>query len=245
MELLRKIYRIPVFLLWFVCVAVFCRLFNHGAKASERSLAWTLVWARVSAWIFNLKIHVAGDPAAFKGGLIAANHQGVLDILVLASVFKIRFAPKAEMRRWPLIGFLTGCNKPVWIDRSTPRKAKESAEAMCRTMRSGQAMMVFPEGTTSDGKEGLLPFKSTAFQAAIDAGCSVLPVIISYDANCRSRVQWCHGTSFPAFVWSILGLKETKVTVHIMECVRPLDGEDRKALCGRVYELMNRKWRNV
>lgn len=245
MELLRKIYRIPLFLLWFVFVALFCRLFNHGAKASERSLTWTLIWARVSAWIFNLKIHVAGDPAAFKGGLIAANHQGVLDILVLASVFRIRFAPKAEMRRWPLIGFLTGCNKPVWIDRSTPRKAKESAEAMCRIMQRGEAMMVFPEGTTSDAREGLLPFKSTAFQAAIDAGCCVQPVIISYDEKCRSRVQWCHGTGFPAFVWSILGLKETKVTVHIMECVRLLDGEDRKALCGRVYELMNRKWRNV
>ena len=245
MSFLRKILRIPVFLLWFCCVAVLCRVVNHGKKASERALAWTLFWAKVTAGIFNLKVHTAGDPESFSGGLIAANHQSCLDILVLASIFKIRFAPKAEMRRWPLLGFLAQCNDPVWIDRSTPRKAKSSAAAMSETMRAGTNMMVFPEGTTSDAKEGLLPFKSTAFQAVIDSGTAVLPVIISYDEKYRSRIQWTGKIGFLPYVWRILGLKRTDVTVYIMEPVHPREGEDRKEFGARVYDIMNQKWRTL
>lgn len=245
MSFLRKIFRIPVFLLWFICCGVLCRILNHGKKASEKSLAWTLRWARVTAWIFNLRIRVSGTPGDFEGGLIAANHQSCLDILVLASVFKIRFAPKIEMRSWPVIGFLTKCNMPVWIDRSTPGKAKVSAAAMSQTMQSGQAMMVFPEGTTSDGKEGLLPFKSTSFQAVIDSGTGVLPVIISYDEKCRSQVQWVGHQGFLPYAWRILGLRKTEVTLHVLERISPLPGEDRKALAERVYDIMNKKWRSL
>ena len=245
MNLLRKIFRIPLFVLWFVCSSTLCRLTNHGSNASERGLWWTLIWAKVTAWIFNLKVHVKGDVENFKGGLITANHQCALDILVLASTFKIRFAPKAEMRRWPLIGFMTQCNDPVWIDRSTPSKAKISAEAMCRTMKSGKAMMVFPEGTTSDGKDGLLPFKSTSFQAVIDSGTAVLPVVISYDEKCRSRLQWTGNTGFLNHAWDVLGLKKTDVTVYVLNLIQPLADEDRKALAARVYDIMNQKWRSL
>ena len=245
MSFLRKIFRIIAFTLWFLFVSVVCRTFNHGKKAAEGSLRWTLFWARISAWIFNLKVTVEGDEKNFTGGLIAANHQCALDILVLASTFKIRFAPKAEMRRWPLIGFMTQCNDPVWIDRSTPRKAKISAEAMCETMKSGKAMMVFPEGTTSDGKDGLLPFKSTSFQAVLDSQTAVLPVIISYDASCRSCVQWVDHSGFLSHAWRLLGLRETKVTLFILDPVTPLDGEDRKAFAARVFNIMNEKWRSL
>ena len=245
MSLLRKLFRIPLFLLWFLLVTFTGWVFNHGKRASERALTLTLIWARVSAWLFNLKINVVGEAPDFKGGLIAANHQGVLDILVLASVFRIRFAPKAEMRNWPVIGAMTQCNKPVWIDRSTPRKARFSAEAMCKTMQSGQAMMVFPEGTTSNGQNGLLPFKSTAFQAAIDSGSKILPVIIEYDEKYRSQIQWCGQTAFPKYLWGVLGLKKTIVTLHIMDTVSPGAEEERKDLAARVYTIMDQKWRSL
>ena len=244
MDFLRKIIRIPLLLLWFVLCSLYGHLVNHGAKSSQRSLLLTLWWARLSARIFNLKIKIAGD-TDFQGGLIAANHQGVLDILVLAAVFKIRFAPKAEMRKWPLFGFLAQCNQPVWIDRSTPSKSKITAEAMSKTMQAGQTMMVFPEGTTSDGREGLLPFKSTAFQAAIDSGKAVLPVIISYAPEIRSRVQWCGGEGFISHLWGLLGLKETGATVYIMNSVSSEECKDRKELTARVYDIMNKKWRSL
>lgn len=245
MEFLRKIVRIPLFILWFIGSSTVCRIVNHGKRASEKSLEWTLLWAKVTARIFNLEVRVLGSTEGFSGGLIAANHQSCLDILVLAAAFKIRFAPKAEMRRWPLVGFMTQCNDPVWIDRSTPRKAKASAEAMSRTMSSGMAMMVFPEGTVSDGKNGLLPFKSTSFQAVLDSGRKVLPVLISYDEDCRSRVQWAPDAGFPAHVWSLLGLKKTSVTLYILDPVPPVDGEDRKMLTERIYNIMNEKWRSL
>lgn len=244
MSFLRILIRVPLLLLWSIGCTIFCHVFNHGAKASQRSLELTLMWAKVAAWLCNLKVQVKGN-ADIKGGLIASNHQGVLDILVLAVIFKIRFAPKTEIRKWPILGWLVWCNRPVWIDRSTPRKAKKTAEAMSETMRNGQAMLVFPEGTTSDGENGLLPFKSTAFQAAIDAGQQVIPVIISYAPEIRSRVQYCGTTTFLQHIRSILGLKESRVTVYIMEGVMPDAFQDRKDLAAGVYNIMDGKWRTL
>ena len=127
----------------------------------------------------------------------------------------------------------------------SPSKAKISAEAMCRTMKAGKAMMVFPEGTTSDGKDGLLPFKSTSFQAVIDSGTAVLPVVISYDEKCRSRLQWTGNTGFLNHAWDVLGLKKTEVTVYVLNLIQPLADEDRKAFAARVYDIMNQKWRSL
>ena len=232
-------------MLWFVISSVMCRLFNHGPNASSRALKITLLWAKVTAWILNLKVQVVGAPENAGGGLIVANHQSCVDILVLASVFKIRFAPKAEMRKWPLLGFMTQCNIPVWIDRSTPSKAKMSSDAMSNTMKQGANMMVFPEGTVSDGKSGLLPFKSTSFQAVIDSGTKVLPVIISYGELCRDDVQWKDNTGFLSHAWLIPGLKKINATVYIMEGVKPVENENRKELAARVYAVMNEKWRSL
>ena len=243
MEFLRKIIRIPLFFLWFVLAPVACHLVNHGSGARRRALGWTLVWAKVTAWIFNLKIRIEGEMPASSGGLIAANHQSCLDILVLAATFRIRFAPKIEMRSWPVIGFMTKCNKPVWIDRSTRARAKESSDAMARTMKEGDWMMVFPEGTVSNGRNGLLPFKSTPFQAVIDAGSRMLPVLIVYDEKCRSRVQWPEQAGFLFHVWGLLGLKETPVTVYIMKEAFPGDGEDRKSFALRMHDMMDERWR--
>lgn len=245
MSFLRKILRIFLVAVWFVISSVLCRCVNHGRKASERSLIWTLFWAKVTAKILDLKITPAGDMEDFCGGLIAANHQSALDILVLAALFRIRFSPKAEVRRWPLIGFMTQCNDPVWIDRSTPGKAGASARAMSETMKNGQAMLVFPEGTVSDGKNGLLPFKSTSFQAVLDSRSKVLPVIVSYDAGVRSQVQWVGDRSFLSHVWQVIGLKKVCVTVYIMKSVSPEPEESRKELAARVYGIMDQKWRSL
>lgn len=245
MIFLRKILRISCVFVWFVCCSVVCRCVNHGRRASEGSLAWTLLWGKITAKILDLKIRVSGTAADFSGGLIVANHQSALDILVMASTFRIRFSPKAEMRRWPLLGFMTQCNDPVWIDRSTPRKAAASARAMSETMKNGKAMLVFPEGTVSDGKNGLLPFKSTSFQAVIDSQSKVLPVIISYDAEIRSKLQWVGDKSFLFHVWQVIGLKKIGVTVYIMKSLFPAPGEDRKELAARVCRIMDRKWRSL
>jgi 1-acyl-sn-glycerol-3-phosphate acyltransferase len=112
-------------------------------------------------------------------------------------------------------------------------------------MRNGLAMMVFPEGTTSDGKKGLLPFKSTAFQAAIDAEKAVFPVIISYAPEIRPEVQWCGDRSFLRHIWGLLGLKEARATVYIMKSEPVEPCRDRKELAARIYSVMNEKWRNL
>ena len=116
----------------------------------------------------------------FKGGLIVSNHTGYVDILVHAAVLPIRFASKSSIRSWPLLGWFLRTGRPIWVDRSSPRKSKLVAQQFKDNMDHGLSLLVYPEGTSTDGESGILKFKSTPFAAAIDGDKPVLPTLIRY-----------------------------------------------------------------
>ena len=121
MALIRRLVRALLLLFWFLILTVWVALVNRkkGWDGVAKAAAWTRLWARGSARIAGHKIIVYGNPEAFEGGLIVGNHQGYLDIVAHASIFRIRFAPKKEIRSWPFLGFMISLNRPVWIDRKS------------------------------------------------------------------------------------------------------------------------------
>ena len=187
-----------------------------------------------------------GDPEAFEGGLIVGNHQGYLDIVAHASIFRIRFAPKKEIRSWPFLGFMISLNRPVWIDRKSRQKSKETAEEMVATMQNGIAMLVYPEGTSTDGQHGLLPFKSTPFEAAAELSLPIQPTLLFYEGVPKQTepLAWYGDQKLLPHVWRILGLKEIRMRVYVLPVVYPKSGENRKELALRVHDLMEKEyWR--
>ncbi len=97
--------------------------------------------------------------------LILSNHISWLDIVVLSSVMPLSFIAKSEVRDWPLFGFLARLQKTVFVDRQRRHKTGHSTQEIAARMQAGDRMVLFAEGTTSDGMR-VLPFRSPLVGAA-------------------------------------------------------------------------------
>ncbi len=246
----RRINRFRQIVWWFIVSSRRVRRAGRGRNG------WELIavaakqaqeWARGSARIINIEVVIHGNPDAFPGGLVVSNHLGYLDILTHASIFPIRFAPKAEMRRWPLLGRFVALSNPIWIDRTSHLKSKEIAAEMIETLRHRINLLVYPEGTSTDGEHGLLPFKSTPFEAAAAAGCQIQPLLtfFSSDDPESNPMAWFGAAPLVPHIWRIVGLKKMRADVHILPIVAPVPGENRKELAERVYQLMDAEYRRI
>lgn len=138
-------------------------------------------WSRGLLQVFNIRLVTLGEiPAPAAGGIMfVANHVSWVDISAINSVRAVRFVAKAEIRSWPLFGWLTAQANTLFTDRARRQDAKRMVEATANSLRDGDCLCYFPEGTTTDGTR-LMPFKSSLMQAAIHAGAPIWPIGIRY-----------------------------------------------------------------
>lgn len=148
------------------------------------------LWSRAGTRICGLRLWVNGSPVARDGVVFAANHVSYLDIPVLGGLIDATFVAKREVSTWPLFGFLARLQRTVFVSRS-PRDAGGEIAKLRTRLDGGERLIVFPEGTSSDGR-GVLPFKTSLFSAVHDgdnspAACWVQPVSISYPRYADGR----------------------------------------------------------
>jgi 1-acyl-sn-glycerol-3-phosphate acyltransferase len=138
-------------------------------------------WAGQYLHILGVRVRVVGRPPSVRGSgaLLAANHVSWIDIHLLHSQLPARFVSKAEVRGWPLIGWLAEAAGTVFLVREKKADAMRVNQIMAEHLRLGDCLALFPEGTTSDGSD-LLPFYPSLFQPAVEAGAQVWPVRIRY-----------------------------------------------------------------
>ena len=208
----------------------------------ELGALFTRWWARGALRILGGRVEVAGNALPERGGLVVSNHVSYLDIMVHASLFEVRFAPKIEMKKWPLMGWLTAFSNPVWIDRRRRSDAGNAKRAMCAAFEGPVPLLVYPEGTSSDGK-ALLPFKTTCFAAALEAGAWITPMLIRYDVPADGTVLPYFGNAaFLPHIWRVMGLKEFRCQVYIMEKFHP-ERSDRGQLAAGLRDAMEDRYR--
>lgn len=140
---------------------------------------------RVQAWagrmlhLLGVALEVRGQAPPHGPLLLVVNHISWLDIMALHAAHYCRFVSKSDVRHWPLFGALATGAGTLYIERESPRDALRVVHHMAESLRSGDILAVFPEGTTTDGL-ALLPFHANLIQAAISAGAPVLPVGLCY-----------------------------------------------------------------
>ena len=123
------------------------------------------LWHRVNVWAMGFRVHTFGALSQQRPLLIASNHISWTDIEIMASRYDISFIAKSELSGWPVIGWLSRLQRPVYIERDRKRKSGEQASDVARRLAAREAIVLFPEGTTGDGNM-ILPFKSSLFGAA-------------------------------------------------------------------------------
>ena len=135
-------------------------------------------WSRQLLHVLGVELQ-AGGQRPRPGQLLVSNHISWVDVFVINAISPQSFVCKDEIRGWPVLGWLVARNDTVFIRRTSRNSASEVRHQLVRTLAGGRSVMVFPEGTTSDGRS-VLPFRAAMFQAAIDAGRPVKPVRLSY-----------------------------------------------------------------
>lgn len=137
------------------------------------------VWSRELLARLGIRLQVVGEAAQPGPLLLVANHISWLDITALHAARFCRFVSKADVKAWPLIGALASGVGTLFIQRESRRDAMRVVHHMADSLRAGDVLAVFPEGTTSDGVD-LLPFHANLLQAAIAAGAPVQPVALQF-----------------------------------------------------------------
>jgi len=198
-------------------------------------------WHRGCCALAGLRVRVRGTPVAAGSTLFVANHVSYLDIVVLGSLVAAGFVAKAEVARWPLVGQIARIGRTVFVERRTVRAAGQR-EAIAERLLAGDDLILFAEGTSSDGGR-VLPFKSALFAAAEPgrrgAAVRVQPVTIAYtrlrcglpiDYALRPLYAWYGDMALAPHLYSVLGLPGAVVEVRFHPPLAAADFGSRKAL---------------
>lgn len=160
------IVRAVLRLLYFATFVLLSYPIIFVARRLEAETRARIIRLLYKALCFGLgfKLRVYGSPVNNRPCLYVSNHLSYLDIPLLGSLLKAGFVSRADVQHWPLIGHLGKMLNTVWIDRK-PELAVQHAKELRRRIESGDRILVFPEGTSTDGLH-MLPFKSTLFEVA-------------------------------------------------------------------------------
>ncbi|NKQ29311.1 lysophospholipid acyltransferase family protein, partial [Streptomyces galbus] len=154
---------------------------------------WVRGWCRTVVRAAGVRVRITGAAPPDGGLLLVANHISWLDVPLLAAVRPARMVAKQEIRTWPVAGRVVARGGVLFIDRDRLRALPGTVAHLADVLRRGQAVAVFPEGSTWCGRaQGR--FRRAAFQAALDAGVPVQPVRIRY------RTGGGAASTAPAFI---------------------------------------------
>jgi 1-acyl-sn-glycerol-3-phosphate acyltransferase len=197
--------------------------------------------------ILGITLKIVGNPAQHGPVLIACNHASWLDIPVLSAVTPLSFIAKREVNSWPFFGSLARLQRTVFVDRERRHATGNSRNEIQERLKAGDTLVLFPEGTSSDGVR-VLPFKTALFGAAELPGVSVQPVTIAYaghrnlpmNRRLRPSYAWYGAMDLPPHLWAALATGPIDVTVICHEPVSIGPGVDRKALAHHAESQVRR-----
>lgn len=202
-----------------------------------------LVYYKFLRSMLRVDIRVKGEPRREGPILIVANHVSWVDIPVIASIMPLVFVAKQEVRRWPLVGAAAELLHTVFVDRTRRQQTGSVNAAIARKMTDGEPVVLFAEGTSSDGNR-VLQFRSALVGAATDVIASgrnetvwLQPLSIGYPQidglpsgrQHRPRVAWYGDTDFVLHLKDFLRLGAVDAVVTFGEPVA-FDGHDRKSV---------------
>lgn len=124
-------------------------------------------------------------------GLVVSNHLSYLDILFYASLMPCIFVSKSEVLSWPLFGILARCGGTIFVERGRTHGVDEPARRIADALTLGVPVVLFPEGTSSDGIT-VLPFRAALFQSAIVTQTPILPAAIAYSLADGVEADLCY-----------------------------------------------------
>ncbi|MGQ0590821.1 MAG: lysophospholipid acyltransferase family protein, partial [Sphingosinicella sp.] len=212
---------------------LFCVPCHYLWRAFGARSIWSQVFLGYAARCAGLRVRILGTPLPGHV-LFAANHVTWLDILALGGASRAAFVAKDEVESWPLIGWLAGMNRTIYVARQARREVHAQADQLRAALAEGRAVALFPEGTTEGGHE-ILPFRASLFASLFPPleGVTVQPVALDYGALAR-EIAWTGDEGSGANAMRVLSRRGTiPLTISFLAPVDPHEAGDRKTLAAR------------
>ncbi|WP_228720769.1 lysophospholipid acyltransferase family protein [Nitrogeniibacter mangrovi] len=171
-------------------------------------------WSRTLLRILGIELHISGA-ALIERGLLVANHVSWVDIFVINALTPAAFVSKADVREWPVIGWLSAVNETVFLRRGSRGHARVINDEIAECMANGRHVALFPEGTTTDGSH-VLHFHAALLQPAILTGHPIQPVALRYrtpEGGFTRAAAYDGDVSLGQCIASIVGSR--RIVVHL------------------------------
>lgn len=197
-------------------------------------------WSLKLLAICGISVSVVPPAAQFPArALVVSNHVSWLDIFVINTLQPCRFVAKADIRSWPLLGWLCAKSGTIFIARGKLRAVRRIFEYVVATIRNAELVAFFPEGTTA-AQGALLPFHSNLFEAAIDAHVPIQPVALRYLNRAGQLAPQANFIGDTTFVESLLTIlrSETLSAQLIVLPVIESAGAHRRDLAARAQTVI-------
>lgn len=233
---LRYLWRVPLLLLLIVLGILLCSLIlswnqqavmkNGREPFVHRMIRW---WSTMLLRVFGLRAVRRGQPLA-DPVLFVANHTSWIDIEMLHAQRAACFVAKAEIARWPLVGWMAAAGGTIFHRRGSNHSLASVMQVMVERLYAGRAVAVFPEGGT--GYNGVLKvFHARIFQAALDAEVPVQPVALRFARDGRRVIDagFHEGETFLQNIVRLLGEAPMDAEVHFLVPV-PASPEARRRM---------------
>lgn len=230
-----KSLRLTVRAIWFAVELLFFfaaftwLVLRHRSKPPQAVRSRWLQWcARRSLRVFSVQTTFRG--ALPQSGLLVSNHLSYLDIPVLSSLAPAVFVSKSEVKSWPVFGWCAQLGGTLFVDRTRRSDVSRMNSEIQSTLDGGGILVLFPEGTSSDGRS-VMPFKSSLLEPVV---VSKLPLTVSHirytveEGSSENDVcYWGEMTFFP----HLLRLMKTKsICAHVNFSAVSEPAADRKEL---------------
>ncbi|MHB1213921.1 MAG: lysophospholipid acyltransferase family protein [Thiobacillus sp.] len=171
----RRISLLALHLAWALIVAGLAFPLFKPARRDRFIMTWSQRLLRV----LGVRAQTAPAPSLPGGALLVCNHVSWLDIYLIYATRRVHFVSKAEVRTWPVAGWLAQKSGTLFIERGRRADTARINTEMRDLMQGGAWVAVFPEGTTSDGR-GLRRFMPSLLQPAVHLNCPIVPAALHY-----------------------------------------------------------------
>ena len=218
-------------------LAICATVFPWAGKALRARIVRR--WSGQLLRICRVELDPVAGVAALGHALAVANHVSWLDIFVINAYYPCRFVAKAEIRAWPVFGWLAAKAGTVFIARGSRRELRSIFKGIVEALHDGERVAFFPEGTTARQGE-LLPFHANLFEAAIDANVALQPYALAYvDAAGKphASIDYEGDTTFGQSIKMILTGPPVRAR---LTCLAPIDtaGAHRRDLAKAAQEAV-------
>lgn len=219
--MLRQIVRCVKLVAMLLALGLDCAI--RRPRAGVESAIWMHGWCRRLVEVLGVEWSVSGKLP--ESGAVVSNHLSYLDILVYGAVCPFVMVAKSEVKGWPLLGWITARAGTVYVRRGGgPSTYAAVNGAMAAAYRSGLPVLFFPEGTTTDGQSGVLPFRRGLFHSVLNEGVPLRTAAVRYevadrDANVARDVCWWGDAYLGPHLFRLLGLDGVKAEIQFGDVV--------------------------